>query len=130
MTTLSFDIIARDASTRARAGVIHAAHGDIEAPAFMAVATQASVKALTPDDLENAGMQLLIANTYHLALRPGAQQVAELGGLHAFMNWQRPLMTDSGGFQVFSLGAAIRDGVGKIADIFPDETPTLRLPRR
>ncbi len=108
-------------NTRARAGIIHTAHGDIETPNFMAVATQASVKALTPDDLESIGVQLLIANTYHLALRPGAEQVAELGGLHSFMNWKRPLMTDSGGFQVFSLGTAIRDGVGKIADIFPDE---------
>ena len=121
MSTLSFGITARDPNTRARAGVIHTAHGDIETPAFMAVATQASVKALTPDDLESVNLQLLIANTYHLALRPGAEQVAELGGLHAFMNWQHPLMTDSGGFQVFSLGAAIRDGVGKIADIFPEE---------
>ncbi|HEX7586867.1 MAG TPA: tRNA guanosine(34) transglycosylase Tgt [Anaerolineae bacterium] len=119
--TLSFDITTRDTHTRGRAGVIHTAHGDIETPAFMAVATQASVKALAPDDLENIGLQLLIANTYHLAQRPGADQVAELGGLHGFMNWQHPLMTDSGGFQVFSLGAAIRDGVGKIADIFPDE---------
>ncbi|CAG0944606.1 Queuine tRNA-ribosyltransferase [Anaerolineae bacterium] len=119
--TLTFDITHRDADSRARAGVIYTAHGDIETPAFMAVATQASVKALSPDDLETIGLQLLIANTYHLALRPGANQVAELGGLHAFMNWKRPLMTDSGGFQVFSLGAAIRDGVGKIADIFPDE---------
>ncbi|RIK20147.1 MAG: hypothetical protein DCC52_14775 [Chloroflexi bacterium] len=66
--------------------------------------------------------QLIICNTYHLALRPGAEHIAQLGGLHAFMNWQRPISTDSGGFQVFSLGAAIRDGVGKIADIFPDET--------
>ena len=118
---LTFDIQSRDNSTRARVGVIYTAHGDIETPAFMAVATQASVKALAPDDLEGIGLQLLIANTYHLALRPGADQVAQLGGLNAFMNWQRPLMTDSGGFQVFSLGAAIRDGVGKIADIFPDE---------
>ena len=119
--SLNFDIHSRDATTRARTGILHTAHGDIETPAFMAVATQASVKALTPQDLEKIGVQLLIANTYHLALRPGAEQVAELGGLHAFMNWQHPLMTDSGGFQVFSLGAAIRDGVGKIADIFPDE---------
>ncbi|MBI5304532.1 MAG: tRNA guanosine(34) transglycosylase Tgt [Chloroflexi bacterium] len=118
---LTFDIQSRDPQTRARAGVLHTAHGDIETPNFMAVATQASVKALTPDDLESIGLQLLIANTYHLALRPGADKVAQLGGLHAFMNWQRPLMTDSGGFQVFSLGAAIRDGVGKIADIFPEE---------
>ncbi len=122
MGTLAFDILARDPNTLARTGIIHTAHGDIKTPAFMAVATQASVKALTPDDLQKIGLELLIANTYHLALRPGANQVAELGGLHTFMNWQHPLMTDSGGFQVFSLGAAIRDGVGKIADIFPDES--------
>lgn len=90
----------------------------------MAVATQASVKSLSSDDLETIGLQLLISNTYHLALRPGSEMIAQLGGLHAFMNWQRPLMTDSGGFQVFSLGTAIRDGVGKIADIFPDEAET------
>src|SRR3989304_2555695 len=119
--TLTFDIKHRDATTRARTGTLHTAHGDIETPAFMAVATQAAVKALTPHDLETIGLQLLIANTYHLALRPGAEKISELGGLHAFMNWQHPLMTDSGGFQVFSLGAAIRDGVGKIADIFPEE---------
>ncbi|MBI5651766.1 MAG: tRNA guanosine(34) transglycosylase Tgt [Chloroflexi bacterium] len=121
---LTFEITSRDSHTRARAGIIHTAHGDIETPAFMAVATQATVKALTPDDLEQIGLHLLIANTYHIALRPGANQVAELGGLHAFMNWQRALMTDSGGFQVFSLGTAIRDGVGKIADIFPEENST------
>ena len=118
---LTFEIQSCDPQTRARAGILHTAHGDIETPTFMAVATQASVKALTPDDLERVGLQLLIANTYHLALRPGSDKIAELGGLHAFMNWQHPLMTDSGGFQVFSLGAAIRDGVGKIADIFPEE---------
>ncbi len=119
--SLTFEITARAPATRARAGILHTAHGDIETPAFMAVATQAAVKALTPDDLESIGVQLVIANTYHLALRPGADKIAELDGLHAFMNWQHPLMTDSGGFQVFSLGAAIRDGVGKIADIFPEE---------
>ena len=118
---LSFEITSQDPTTRARTGILHTAHGDIETPAFMPVATQASVKALTPHDLEAIGAQIIIANTYHLALRPGAEKIAELGGLHAFMNWQHPLMTDSGGFQVFSLGAAIRDGVGKIADIFPEE---------
>lgn len=118
---LTFDIHHRDPNSRARAGVIHTAHGDIETPNFMAVATRAAVKAVTPDDLERIGLQLLIANTYHLALRPGSEKIAELGGLHEFMNWHHPLMTDSGGFQVFSLGAALRDGVGKIADIFPDE---------
>ncbi|MBI3537029.1 MAG: tRNA-guanine transglycosylase [Chloroflexi bacterium] len=116
---LTFEIQSRDSNSRARTGIIHTAHGDIETPAFMAVATQAAVKGLTAHDLEQIGAQLLIANTYHLALRPGAETIAQLGGLHAFMNWQHALMTDSGGFQVFSLGAAIRDGVGKIADIFP-----------
>lgn len=119
--TFEFTITARDPTTRARVGIIRTAHGDIETPNFMPVATQAAVKALTPDDLDALGVQLIIANTYHLALRPGAERIAELGGLHAFMHWSRPLMTDSGGFQVFSLGAAIRDGVGKIADIFPEE---------
>lgn len=95
----------------------------------MPVATQATVKGLTSLDLYDLDAQLLICNTYHLALRPGAEQIAQLGGLHAFMNWKRPLSTDSGGFQVFSLGAAIRDGVGKIADIFPDEDP-VHLPAR
>lgn len=118
---LQFEIHSRDKTTRARAGVLHTAHGDIETPTFIAVATQASVKALTSHDLETISLQLLIANTYHLALRPGSEKISELGGLHTFMNWQHPLMTDSGGFQVFSLGTAIRDGVGKIADIFPEE---------
>lgn len=119
----SFEIAGRDPTSHARTGVLRCAHGAIETPAFMAVATQASVKALTAQDLEVLGQQLLIANTYHLALRPGAEPIAEMGGLQAFMDWHHPLMTDSGGFQVFSLGAAIRDGVGKIADIFPEEGP-------
>ena len=118
----AFEITHRDPTSRARVGVLHTAHGDIETPAFMPVATQASVKSLTSDDLSGLDVRLLIANTYHLLLRPGAEQVAALGGLHTFMHWDRAISTDSGGFQVFSLGTAIRDGVGKIADIFPDET--------
>jgi queuine tRNA-ribosyltransferase len=118
---LSIEIVARGSSSHARAGVIHTAHGDIDTPAFIPVATRASVKGLTSNDLSNLDIQLIIANTYHLMLRPGAEQVAALGGLHAFMHWDRAISTDSGGFQVFSLGAAIRDGVGKIASIFPDE---------
>lgn len=122
LSALLFKLQHRDSRSRARVGVIHTAHGEIETPGFMAVATQASVKGLTAQDLYALDAQLIICNTYHLALRPGAEHIAQLGGLHAFMNWQRPISTDSGGFQVFSLGAAIRDGVGKIADIFPDET--------
>ena len=88
---------------RARAGVINTAHGEIETPVFMPVGTQATVKALDPADLENIGAQIVLANNYHLELRPGAEVVAKLGGLHKFMSWPGPILTDSGGFQVFSL---------------------------
>lgn len=126
MTVFPFDIVARDPSCRARAGVLRTPHGDVETPIFMPVGTQATVKTLTPDDLQSVGAQIILGNTYHLYLRPGADLVADMGGLHTFMAWPRAILTDSGGFQVFSLGAAIRDGVGKIADIFPDEDRYLR----
>ena len=119
----SFDLQHRDPLSKARTGLIHTAHGDIETPVFMPVGTQATVKAMSPDDLRAVGAQIILANTYHLYLRPGAELIEELGGLHGFMGWERPIMTDSGGFQVFSLGSALRDGVGKIGDIFPDEAP-------
>lgn len=90
--------------SKARAGVLHTMHGDVETPVFMPVGTQATVKALTPAQLDEIGVQILLANTYHLYLRPGSDLVAEQGGLHKFMNWQKPILTDSGGFQVFSLG--------------------------
>ncbi len=89
---------------KARAGLFHTPHGMIETPIFMPVGTQATVKAVTPAQLDEIGVQILLANTYHLFLRPGADLLAELGGLHTFMNWQKPILTDSGGFQVFSLG--------------------------
>ncbi len=97
----SFQVIARDG--RARAGVFHTPHGPIETPVFAPVGTQATVKALTPAQLEEIGATLVLANTYHLYLRPGDDLIAELGGLHAFMQWPHPILTDSGGFQVFSL---------------------------
>jgi queuine tRNA-ribosyltransferase len=87
----------------ARWGTLHTAHGVVETPVFMPVGTQATVKALAPDDLRDLGAQIILANTYHLYLRPGAETVAALGGLHRFMRWDGPLLTDSGGFQVFSL---------------------------
>jgi queuine tRNA-ribosyltransferase/7-cyano-7-deazaguanine tRNA-ribosyltransferase len=117
----SFEPGARDASSRARTGLIRTAHGEIQTPVFMPVGTQATVKALSPEDLRDVGAQIVLANTYHLYLRPGAELIAGFGGLHEFMRWNGPIMTDSGGFQVFSLGSALRDGVGKIGDIFPDE---------
>ncbi|HEX6800657.1 MAG TPA: tRNA guanosine(34) transglycosylase Tgt [Ktedonobacterales bacterium] len=101
---LSFEIVARDATTSARAGVVSTPHGAIATPVFMPVGTHATVKAVAPDDLEAMGAQIVLSNTYHLLLRPGPELVAEFGGLHGFMRWSRPILTDSGGFQVFSLG--------------------------
>jgi queuine tRNA-ribosyltransferase len=89
---------------RARLGRLETPHGTVDTPQFMPVGTQATVKALTPGDLRAAGTQILLANTYHLSLRPGEERIRRLGGLHAFMAWDGPILTDSGGFQVFSLG--------------------------
>ena len=88
---------------RARLGRLQTPHGTVDTPQFMPVGTQASVKSLTPSDLRTAGTQILLANTYHLSLRPGHERIATLGGLHRFMGWDGPILTDSGGFQVFSL---------------------------
>ncbi len=103
----------------ARVGRLSTPHGDVETPALVVVATQASVKGLSPEEVRDTGTQIILANTYHLYLRPGADVVARLGGLHRFMGWDGPLMTDSGGFQVFSLGFALEHGVGKVARMFP-----------
>ncbi len=106
MTNFSFEIQATDG--RARAGVFHTPHGDLLTPVFAPVGTQATVKAVTPDQLNALGATLVLANTYHLYLRPGDNLIAEMGGLHEFMQWPKPMLTDSGGFQVFSL-AKIRE---------------------
>ncbi len=108
----AFDLEGR--AQHARAGVFSTPHGNIETPAFMPVGTLANVKMLTPEELRDLGAQMVLANTYHLYLRPGAEVVRELGGLHAFMRWPGPILTDSGGFQVFSLSRINRihdDGV-------------------
>ena len=111
--SLTFEILHQDSGCRARAGRISTLHGAFETPAFMAVGTRGSVKGLTPQMLDAAGCQILLGNTYHLMLRPGAETVAALGGLQHFTGWHRPMLTDSGGFQVFSL-AELRsfDGTG------------------
>ena len=101
MHSFSFELIAQDGN--ARAGIFHTPHGEILTPIFAPVGTQATVKAITPAQLNEIGAQLVLANTYHLYLRPGADLVAEMGGLHQFMHWPNPILTDSGGFQVFSL---------------------------
>ena len=97
----SFRLIATDGA--ARRGEIATPHGAVQTPAFMPVGTQATVKGLTPETVRATGADILLGNTYHLMLRPGAERIAALGGLHKFMNWPRPILTDSGGFQVMSL---------------------------
>jgi queuine tRNA-ribosyltransferase len=105
---VSFELLAEEGG--ARRGRLLTAHGVIDTPAFMPVGTQATVKALTPDEVRELGAQVLLGNTYHLALRPGAERIARLGGLHRFMGWQGAILTDSGGFQVFSLDHLVKVG--------------------
>ena len=101
MSELRFELLARDGA--ARTGVIHTPRGEIRTPAFMPVGTAATVKAMLPQSVRETGADILLGNTYHLMLRPGAERIARLGGLHKFMDWSRPILTDSGGFQVMSL---------------------------
>src|SRR3990172_13210371 len=103
-----FDVLQQDPASRGRVGRLRTWHGDVETPTFMPVGTQPTVKGLLPEQLRSIGVQILLANTYHLALRPGAETVAELGGLHRMMGWQGPILTDSGGFQIFSLAERVR----------------------
>lgn len=100
-----FELLHVDKHTGARRGRLHTPHGVIETPIFMPVGTQASVKTMSPDELKDCGAQIILSNTYHLHLRPGEQLIQKAGGLHKFMNWDRPILTDSGGFQVFSLAS-------------------------
>lgn len=99
----SFEVLKTDEETGARAGILHTPHGDIETPVYMPVGTQATVKGVMPRDLLESGSQIILSNTYHLYMRPGDELVRDAGGLHKFMNWNKPILTDSGGFQVFSL---------------------------
>ncbi len=98
-----FELLHTCRQTGARTGILHTPHGDIETPIFMPVGTQASVKGISPEELEQIHAQIILANTYHLWMRPGPKILEQAGGLHNFMNWQHPILTDSGGFQVFSL---------------------------
>ncbi len=127
-----YDIIAVDPKTHARAGVLHTPHGDVPTPIFMPVGTKATVKGLLPSSLRDLGTKILLANTYHCSMRPGAEHIAEMGGLHEFMRWDGPILTDSGGFQVFSLSEHFKlsdDGVrfhavdygGEIVEWTPEE---------
>jgi queuine tRNA-ribosyltransferase/7-cyano-7-deazaguanine tRNA-ribosyltransferase len=118
LTMFSFEILAKDGD--ARTGRVMTPHGIIETPSFVAVGTLGSVTAMSVQDLKEIGTQVMISNTYHLHLQPGEELIGQLGGLHQFMGWDKPLMTDSGGFQIFSLGAGKEHEVGKIASIFPE----------
>jgi len=117
---MEFKILKKDG--KARTGILTTKHGSLHTPSFTPVATLASVRSLDQQDLENLGAEVVLANTYHLHLRPGDKTIKRLGGLHKFMNWDKPIITDSGGFQAFSLGYGMEHGVGKIADnIFTGE---------
>ncbi len=118
---IKFDIKNTIPKNLGRTGILKTPHGEIKTPAFVAVGTLASVKGLSPEDLHILGAQVVLGNTYHLYLQPGEDVVASAGGLGKFMNWQGPTMTDSGGFQVFSLGFAYKKGVSKVAKEAPTE---------
>lgn len=131
--TFGFRVLAQDAQTNARAGQLKTTHGAIETPVFMPVGTQATVKTLTPDELRDAGADIILSNTYHLYLRPGSDLIERLGALHQFMNWDRSILTDSGGFQVFSLshlrdideeGVRFRSHIDGSAHTFTPESVT------
>lgn len=109
--TKSFELLQTDASTDARRGVLRTRHGEVTTPVFMPVGTQATVKGLTPALIEQTGAEIILGNTYHLNLRPTSERIRDLGGLHRFMAWPKPILTDSGGFQVFSLS-----GLRKVRD--------------
>ena len=110
--TQRFDFKLAATSGKARTGLIRTPRGEIRTPAFMPVGTSATVKAMLPESVRETGADVLLGNTYHLMLRPTAERINKLGGLHEFMNWQRPILTDSGGFQVMSLS-----GLRKISEV-------------
>lgn len=103
MSSTPYTLLKTDSSSKARAGILHTRRGDVETPVFMPVGTQATVKAVSPDELRALGAHIILGNTYHLHVRPGEEVIRDLGGLHSFMGWDRSILTDSGGFQVFSL---------------------------
>ena len=103
MEGFRYEIVSQSPISYARRGRLHTPHGVIETPVFMPVGTQATVKTLSQEELEQLGFQIILGNTYHLYLRPGDERIARLGGMHRFMRWERAILTDSGGFQVFSL---------------------------
>ena len=104
LAAVYMEILKKDSQTKARLGKVHTPHGIIDTPVFMPVGTQATVKTMSPEELKTIGAKIILSNTYHLFLRPGHELIKKAGGLHKFMNWDGAILTDSGGFQVFSLG--------------------------
>jgi len=127
---MDFKIEKKLKNSLGRAGVLTTAHGVIQTPAFVPVATKASVKALTPEQVKNLGAEVILANTYHLYLQPGDELITKIGGLHKFMNWSGPIITDSGGFQVFSLGVAYGKEISKLIHLAKITDPPLLIPER
>ena len=127
MKQFNFKIEKKIPGALGRAGVFHTPHGDVQTPCFVPVGTKGTIKGMTPEMLDELGAQIVLANTYHLYLQPGDELVKEAGGLHKFMNWNGPITTDSGGFQVFSLGAAYGKGISKV--LHPAD-PSLQIPER
>lgn len=127
MKAIEFKIEKKLSGTLARAGIIKTPHGEIKTPSFVVVGTKATVKSVVPEQLIDNGVQVVLANTYHLLLQPGDELVREAGGLHKFMNWRGPMMTDSGGFQVFSLGVAYGKELSKVVSV---TDPSLLIPER
>src|SRR3984893_1303982 len=129
MSVPQFSFSVTSTSGGARCGVMTTAHGNVATPAFMPVGTQGSVKGVTHRDLESSGADILLCNTYHLYLRPGAELIARRGGLHRFIGWTRPILTDSGGYQIFSLATRCRvDEEGARFQSHLDGSPHLLTP--
>lgn len=105
---MEFEVLKQDSRTGARLGRLTTPHGEVSTPVFMPVGTRATIKTMTPEELETIGVEMVLANAYHLYLRPGADLIAEAGGIHRFMHWDRPILTDSGGYQIFSLSPIVQ----------------------
>src|SRR3989338_9265604 len=125
-----FSIQKKDKKSRARTGIVKTPHGSFSTPAFVTVGTLASVRALSSQDLLDLGVEVALANTYHLHIRPSEKVVKKMGGLHTFMNFQKPLFTDSAGFQVFSLGFGKEHGTGKIGGFLPESKHMNEEPKK
>jgi len=128
--SFNFKIKKEDTHSNARIGIVKTLHGSFSTPVFVPVATLATVKALSPADLKDLNASVILANTYHLHIRPGEELIKKLKGLHKFMSWDKPLITDSGGFQAFSLGFGMEHNINKLGNIFPTKTKAMKKSKK